>query len=240
MILQLHVPRSLLWSTWTKRGKGSGVYNMSSAVKSWTNKKLLNKEPLPYLLPIHMTIDMGTGVGEQGVLFGDGEGGFDCNVGAIDQATGVGETRCILWGWRGDRWLKCEMTCKNSTCDHHNTKWQQHCQPPTWLTHSKKAIQLSTTSVRSLEGSDSTPIYTFSWTYWAMYEFFKKSSTFLLLQGGCTQIFPVSREHIWWSIVGKYLLQNNFLFCIVARILPDCAIISQCTNAKISSKFAKS
>jgi hypothetical protein len=27
---------------------------------------------------------------------------------------------------------------KNSTCDHHNTKWQQHCHPPTWLAHSKK------------------------------------------------------------------------------------------------------
>ena len=24
---------------------------------------MLNKEPLPYLLPIHMTIDLGTGVG---------------------------------------------------------------------------------------------------------------------------------------------------------------------------------
>jgi hypothetical protein len=35
---------------------------------------MLNKESLPYLLPIHMTIDLGTGVWGQGVFFGDGDG----------------------------------------------------------------------------------------------------------------------------------------------------------------------
>ena len=26
---------------------------------------MLNKEPLPYILPIHMTIDLGTGIGDR-------------------------------------------------------------------------------------------------------------------------------------------------------------------------------
>jgi hypothetical protein len=37
---------------------------VSSQFSSRTKKKMLNKGSLPYLLPIHMTIDPGTGVGD--------------------------------------------------------------------------------------------------------------------------------------------------------------------------------
>ena len=53
-----------------KRGGAYDVMDVGSEFKSCTNKKMINNEPLPYLLPIHLITDLGTGVGYRVYLKG--------------------------------------------------------------------------------------------------------------------------------------------------------------------------